>query len=98
MLGRFTSRKMRSGVVLARTWLNSIQLEAVRTEHPSRSSSALPSFRTSGLSSRIRTDTFERDTAIGATRYIHCAAAQEAAFGRDHARHGGSAGVAASAS
>src|SRR5882757_3286113 len=64
MLGRFTSRKMMSGELPARTWLNSIQLEAIRTVHPSRSSKALPSFRTSGLSSRINTATFDNDAGI----------------------------------
>src|ERR1700756_2508144 len=64
MLGRFTSRKMMSGEVPARTWLNSIQLDAVRTVHPSRSSSARPSFRTSGLSSRINTATFDNDAGM----------------------------------
>src|SRR3972149_3637569 len=55
MLGRFTSRRIRSGLLDARTWLNSIQLTAVRTVHPSRSRSALASFSTRGLSSRTRT-------------------------------------------
>src|SRR5438034_9304288 len=62
--GRLTSRKMMSGELPARTWLNSIQLEAVRTVQPSRSSRARPSFRTSGLSSRIKTVTFDNETGM----------------------------------
>src|SRR3954447_11479115 len=87
MLGRLTSRKMMSGVLLARTWLNSIQLDAVSTVHPSRSSNALPSFRTKGLSSRTRTVTLDSETAM--RRMIHFG------LGTNHARHGSSAAGAA---
>src|ERR1044071_5321667 len=65
MLGRLTSRKMMSGVFPASTWLNSIQLDAVSTVQPSRSSRARPSLSTSGLSSRIRTVTLDK-AGIGA--------------------------------